>query len=129
MLAVHTINKTARSGVTWLPKTPADEGLASGASEVRVGGLLVSQVRQILDLKKNSESTTVQKSKGHSKKRRGLTTLGHCERPTPVRERSEQGPSRWASQCPSVVRVSRWPNFYEIPGRLVVVIVGEEYSH
>ncbi|KAH9401871.1 hypothetical protein TYRP_017286 [Tyrophagus putrescentiae] len=30
--------KTARSGVTWLTKTPADEGLASGASEVRVGG-------------------------------------------------------------------------------------------
>ncbi|KAH9389559.1 hypothetical protein TYRP_007103, partial [Tyrophagus putrescentiae] len=58
--------RAARSDVTWLLSTTADEGLASGASEVRVGG---------------------------------------------------------RSQCPSVVMVSRWPNFFEMggdPGRAPV---------
>ncbi|KAH9400145.1 hypothetical protein TYRP_001704 [Tyrophagus putrescentiae] len=57
--------KTARSGVTWLTKTPADEGLASEASEVRVGGRFCP-------------------------KRRGLTTLGHCERPPTRVSRAER---------------------------------------
>ncbi|KAH9394196.1 hypothetical protein TYRP_004245 [Tyrophagus putrescentiae] len=64
--------KTARSGVTWLTKTPADEGLASGASEVRVGGRFGGPLAV------------------HDLKRRGLTTLGHCERPPTRVSRAER---------------------------------------
>ncbi|KAH9387843.1 hypothetical protein TYRP_009041 [Tyrophagus putrescentiae] len=62
-----------------LPKTPADEGLASGASEVRGGGRFCP-------------------------KRRGLTTLDHCERPPTRVSRAERaGPE---SVCVHSAQVS-----------------------
>ncbi|KAH9399365.1 hypothetical protein TYRP_017776 [Tyrophagus putrescentiae] len=57
------------------PKTSADEGLAITAGEARGGGLRAKLCKTVAV---------------HSLKRRGLTTLGHCERPPTRVSRAER---------------------------------------
>ncbi|KAH9398501.1 hypothetical protein TYRP_018742 [Tyrophagus putrescentiae] len=75
--------KTARSGVTWLTKNARRRGPRERSERG-------PRRRAFLILKKISESTTVKKVEGHSPKRRGLTTLGHCERPPTRVSRAER---------------------------------------
>ncbi|KAH9401352.1 hypothetical protein TYRP_016735, partial [Tyrophagus putrescentiae] len=62
--------KTARSGVTWLTKNARRRGPRERSERVR--------------------AQLCKKVSVHSPKRRGLTTLGHCERPPTRVSRAER---------------------------------------